>query len=289
MTTPTGSARLADVASGVAASVRAVREGGRPPEDDRFRATDDEAEAAFIRSLAAEAAEHLEGEPADRVLAWAAAVVPRFAVTSSFGAESAVLLSLLAEVAPEVPVLFLDTGLHFPETLAYRDALVERLGSTVLSLRPDRSVEQQAVTHGDRLWERDPDRCCGLRKTTPLRTALRSFDGWATGVRRSQTPERSHTPVIEARPHDGRWLVKVAPLAAWTDAQVAAHLADRGLPPHPLVADGYRSIGCQPCTRPAPGDGDGRAGRWAAFDGKTECGIHLPLDPPELRRSTTPG
>jgi phosphoadenosine phosphosulfate reductase len=225
---------------------------------------------------------------AEAILAWASSVVPRFVVTSSFGAESAVLLHLVAQVAPQVPVLFLDTGLHFEPTLTFRRELAVELGLSVIDVKPQRSVRQQAEDHGDELWRRDPDRCCGLRKTRPLRQMLRSFDGWATGVRRVQTPERAATPVVEPRRHDERWLVKVAPLAGWTDDHVDAYLRRHQLPRHTMVADGYPSIGCAPCTaRVAPGD-DPRAGRWAAFDDKTECGIHLD-DEGRVRRTSTPG
>ena len=258
-------------------------------EDDRFRATEDAAEARFVRELAAEAAAQLDGKPADRILAWAAAVVPRFVVTSSFGADSAVLLHLVSQVAPQVPVLFLDTGFHFDETLTFRRDLGRRLGLSVLDLRPDLSVTQQAARYGDELYRRDPDVCCQLRKTVPLRRALQSFDGWATGVRRAQTPERAATPVVEARQHDGRWLVKVAPLAAWTDDDVADYLAAHDLPRHPLVDQGYPSIGCAPCTARVEGGADPRAGRWSQFDDKTECGIHLTDDGEVVRTTTTPG
>ena len=186
-------------------------------------------------------------------------------------------------------MLFLDTGFHFEETLSFRRDLARELGLSVLDLRPDLSVPQQDARYGPELYRRDPDTCCGLRKTLPLRRALHSFDGWATGVRRAQTPERAGTPVVEARRHDDRWLVKVAPLATWTDEDVAAYLEQHGLPRHPLADRGYPSIGCQPCTRAvAPGD-DPRAGRWAAFEGKTECGIHLAGDGEAVRRTTTPG
>lgn len=270
------------------ASVDATLNGGAPDEDDRFRAVEDDTEASFIRALAEEAAETLEGKPADRIVAWAAHVVPRFVATSSFGAESAVLLHLLAQVAPEVPVLFLDTGFHFDQTLAYRRELARELGLTVLDVRPELSVRQQDQRYGERLYERDPDTCCGLRKTLPLRKMLANFDGWATGVRRAQTPERSGTPVVEARRHDDRWLVKVAPLAIWSDDEISAYVRDHDLPEHPLVADGYRSIGCEPCTRPTAFGEDPRGGRWADL-GKTECGIHLAGDDAVVRRTTTPG
>jgi phosphoadenosine phosphosulfate reductase len=221
--------------------------------------------------------EHARG--AD-VLAWAAETIPRFAVTSSFGADSAVLLHLVATVTPHVPVLFLETGLHFDETIAFRRSLAARLGLEVVDVRPERTVLEQARDHGHELWARDPDRCCGLRKTAPLRGAIAAFDGWASGVRRDQTPNRARTPIVEARRHDGRFVLKVAPLARWAGDDIARYLAFNDLPRHPLVDDGYGSIGCAPCTtRSAPG-GDPRAGRWAAFDDKTECGIHLDGDDP---------
>jgi phosphoadenosine phosphosulfate reductase len=273
----------------VASTVERAMTGDRPAEDDRFRATHDEGEAHFVRELAAEAAAQLDGKPADRILAWAAAVVPRFVVTSSFGADSAVLLHLLAGTAPEIPVVFLDTGFHFDETLAFRRDLAQRLGLSVIDIRPDVSVDQQAARYGDELYRTDPDLCCQLRKTVPLRRALHSFDGWATGVRRAQTPERAATPVVEARQHDGRWLVKVAPLATWSDADVDAYLDAHDLPRHPLVEQGYPSIGCAPCTSRVCDGADPRAGRWSTFDDKTECGIHLTGDDKLVRTTTTPG
>jgi phosphoadenosine phosphosulfate reductase len=268
----------------VSESVAVVMDGAQPAKDDRFRAAED-AEGRFVRALASEAATHLEGRPAQRVLAWAAGVIPRFAVTSSFGAESAVLLHMLSQVAPDVPVLFLDTGLHFSETIDYRRRLAWDLGLTVEDVHPRLTPAEQAQRYGDALFDRDPDACCGMRKTEPLRRALVDRDGWATGVRRVQTPERATTPVVEARRHDDRWLVKVAPLAAWSDEAVIEYQRVHDLPFHPLLRAGYRSIGCAPCTAPVAAGQDARAGRWSAF-AKTECGLHLPGDD---RLTTTPG
>ncbi|MDP8970985.1 MAG: phosphoadenylyl-sulfate reductase [Actinomycetota bacterium] len=283
MPTVTGADRAA-----VATSVAATVAGGQPEKDDRFRAVGTDAESEFIRGLAAEAAAHLEGKPARSILAWAAGTVPRFVATSSFGAESVVLLHMLSEVAAHIPVVFLDTGFHFAETLDYRRRLARELRLTVLDIRPELSVEQQAERYGPQLYLRDPESCCRMRKTIPLRTALASFDGWATGVRRTQTPERAGIPTVEGRRLGDRWLVKVSPLAAWTDDDVEAYVARHGLPRHPLTAQGYRSIGCAPCTRPvASGEGP-RAGRWSQF-GKTECGIHLTEDGAAVRQTTTPG
>jgi phosphoadenosine phosphosulfate reductase len=219
----------------------------------------------------------LEHASAEEILRWALATVPRFAVTSSFGADSGVLLHLLAKVDPQVPVLFLETGLHFPETLRYRRELSAELGLTdVRDLRPDLTVGQQAREFGGGLYLRDPDQCCALRKVAPLDAALAEFDGWATGVRRSQTLTRADTPVVATAIRGGRELLKVAPLARWSDDDVTAYLERHGLPRHPLADRGYPSIGCAPCTRPVAAGDDPRAGRWAA-SAKTECGIHLEL------------
>ena len=271
----------------ITASIATALDGGRPPEDERFRA-DDDAEGRFVREMAAEAAAQLEGKPAPSILAWAAAVVPRFTVTSSFGAESAVLLHMLSQVAPEIPVLFLDTGFHFSETIDYRRRLAADLGLQVVDARPALSPLEQAQQFGEALFDRDPDACCAMRKTEPLRGALRPYDGWATGVRRVQTPERAGIPVVEARRQNDRWLVKVAPLAQWADEEVVAYQQRHDLPHHPLVAQGYRSIGCEPCTVPVAEGANARAGRWAAF-AKSECGLHLASDGTLERATTTPG
>jgi phosphoadenosine phosphosulfate reductase len=224
-----------------------------------------------------DAAARLEGAPAQEILRWALDAVPRFAITSSFGADSAVLLHLLAQVDRTAPVLFLETGFHFPETLAYRREIAARLGLTdVRDLRPRLDVAAQARAHGGALYLRDPDRCCAIRKVAPLDEALAGFDGWATGVRREQTAERADTPVVAATRRGGRELVKVAPLAAWTAADVEGYLVAHDLPRHPLADAGFPSIGCAPCTRPAAPGADPRAGRWAGM-AKTECGIHLEL------------
>lgn len=196
----------------------------------------------------------------------------RIALVSSFGTESAVLLDMVAAVDRATPVLFLDTGMLFPETLRYRDLLVERLGLTdVRSLRPDDAALRRDDPDAQ-LWWFDPDRCCGLRKVAPLGHALAGFDAWITGRKQFQGGEREALPAIEAGP-DGR--IKVNPLARWTRADLEARFVARGLPPHPLEAEGYRSLGCGPCTtRSAPGE-DPRAGRWRGR-AKAECGIHLP-------------
>lgn len=205
----------------------------------------------------------------------------RIALLSSFGADSAALLHLVARTDPAMPVLLLDTGKLFPETLAYRDALVVQLGlSDVRSIAPDpAALAARDPFGGLRLF--DPDACCALRKTEPLARALAPFDLWLNGRRRVQGGERGELRIAEATA-EGK--IKVNPLAAWSDAEVAAYATEHGLPAHPLVARGYASIGCAPCTSPvAPGEA-ARAGRWRGT-GKTECGIHHP-SPPSFTVST---
>jgi phosphoadenosine phosphosulfate reductase len=194
----------------------------------------------------------------------------RIALVSSFGAESSVLLHLVAEVDRDVPVIFIDTLRLFPETLAYRDALVERLGlRDVRTVTPDDGALRAADPY-KALWMKDADLCCRIRKTEPLARALVGFDAWFTGRKRFQAATRA---AIEAFEQDGA-RVKVNPLASWSSADLKVHMAKHGLPPHPLVAEGYPSIGCAPCTsKVRPGE-DARAGRWRGLD-KTECGIHL--------------
>lgn len=195
----------------------------------------------------------------------------RIALVSSFGTESALLLALAAEVDPAVPVIFLDTHKHFPETLEYRDALIEKLGLTdVRSVHPEEEAIRAADPDGD-LWSKRPDTCCYLRKVLPLELALTGFDAWINGRKRAHGGDRANLPAIE---HDAR-RIKVNPLAFWTQDKIDAEWTARGLPEHPMVQWGYTSIGCKPCTaKPKPGEG-GRSGRWADFD-KQECGIHTP-------------
>ncbi len=194
----------------------------------------------------------------------------RIAVVSSFGTEAAVLLALVAEINPAVPVIFLDTGKHFEETLDYRDELVAELGlEDVRSITPDWSALLTSDPDGT-LWQKSPDACCHLRKVLPLKRALAGFDAWITGRKRYQGKVRWDLPAIEAV--DGK--VKINPLAGWSLDRIEAAFEARGLPQHPLLADGYLSVGCQPCTQPTAPGTDLRSGRWAGL-AKSECGIHL--------------
>ncbi len=198
----------------------------------------------------------------------------RIAAVSSFGAESAVLLHLIASVDPSLPVLFLETGKHFPETLAYRDELAARLGLTDLrSLTADAELLAARDATGLR-WSYDPDGCCEIRKVQPLARALTGFDASFTGRKGFQSATRAGLPTFELDPSDAAGRLKVNPLADWSSDQIASYFAATGLPAHPLVAQGYPSIGCSPCTTRVEQGEDPRSGRWKGWD-KTECGIHI--------------
>jgi phosphoadenosine phosphosulfate reductase len=203
-------------------------------------------------------------------------VAGRVALVSSFGAESAVLLHLVAQVAPDTPVLFLDTGKHFSETLAYRDALVAHLGLTnLVVLKPD-EADLRARDESGLRWSYDPDGCCELRKVRPLAAALTEFDASLTGRKAFQSDTRANLPRFELDRSDTAGRLKINPLIDWQASDLAAYIAEHDLPAHPLVAAGFPSIGCSPCTtKVAPGE-DPRAGRWKGWD-KTECGIHTPI------------
>jgi phosphoadenosine phosphosulfate reductase len=197
-------------------------------------------------------------------------MVGEVAVVSSFGAESAVLLHLVAQADRSTPVLFLDTGKHFPETLAYRDATVARLGLTDLRiLTPDAEALETRDATGLR-WSYDPDGCCEIRKVAPLDRAMVDFEATITGRKAFQAATRANLPRFEL---DGDRL-KINPLITWSREDLEGYFTHHDLPPHPLVTEGYPSIGCAPCTsKVAPGE-DPRSGRWKGWD-KTECGIHV--------------
>ncbi len=207
------------------------------------------------------------------------ALIGRAAVVSSFGAESAVLLHLIASIDPAIPVLFLETGKHFPETLAYRDMLAARIGLTNLrTLAPDVGELAERDASGER-WTYDPDGCCDLRKVRPLARALVDFDSTFTGRKGFQASTRARLPRFEIDQSDVLGRLKINPLATWTRADLDTYLVTHDLPRHPLEAAGYPSIGCAPCTSKVAAGEDVRAGRWRSFD-KVECGIHVPAAPP---------
>ncbi|CEG06817.1 Phosphoadenosine phosphosulfate reductase [Afipia felis] len=213
-----------------------------------------------------------DASPADIIRAAVEAVGrEKLALVSSFGTESAALLKFAADVDPAIPVVFLDTGWLFEETLAYRNTLIDHLGLTdVHTIHP--LTEDVARQDADReLWLTDPDACCHLRKVEPLTRALAPFAAWLNGRKRFQGGARAAIPVVE---RDGERL-KFNPLANVTAEELRALYAEAKLPQHPLVASGYASVGCMPCSsRSAPGEEDARAGRWRGR-AKTECGIHV--------------
>jgi phosphoadenosine phosphosulfate reductase len=229
--------------------------------------------AAWTRADLTVVSAHFEGQRPAAILRWG---VDRFApglvLATGFGPEGVVLMHHLAQIAPETTVFYLDTELLFPETYALRDELAARLGLTFTRVATGLTLDEQAAQHGPKLWARDPNLCCRLRKVQPLREYLSFKDAWITAIRRDQTPERARAGLVEWDAANG--LVKINPLAAWTQDQVWAYLAFHGLPYNKLHDQGYASIGCWPCTRAiAPGEPE-RAGRWAGWD-KTECGLHL--------------
>lgn len=223
-----------------------------------------------LEQLAEQAGRELDTAPAHEIIRWAVQTFGiRFAVASSM--QDAVLVHLVSRVAPDVDVLFLDTGYHFAETLGTRDAVAATYDVNLITLTPQQTVAQQNASYGPALHDRDPDQCCRLRKVAPLDRALARYDAWATGLRRAEAPSRAGTPVVSYDAERGK--VKIAPIAAWTGADVEDYITEYGILVNPLRSAGYPSIGCAPCTRSVAVGQDPRAGRWAG-SGKTECGIH---------------
>ena len=209
----------------------------------------------------------LESLDASGVLAYAVdRFHPRLTVACSFQKEASVVIDLILRLAPDARIFTLDTHVLFPETYETWKRVEERYGITI-DVHQGPSLGRQAATHGDRLWERDPDACCGLRKVAPLGEALEGVDAGVSGVRREQSPGRARTPKLAWDAKHERW--KANPLADWTEADVWRYIAAHDLPYNPLHDRGYSSIGCTHCTKP----GAGREGRWSE-SGKTECGLH---------------
>ena len=223
-----------------------------------------------MRALAERAAGDLAGAPAEEVIRWAAdSFGDRVCVTSSM--TDAVLIHLASAVCPGIDVLFLDTGYHFAETIGTRDAAEAVYPIHLINVTPSRTVAEQEAELGPRLYGRNPDLCCYLRKVEPLERALAGYDAWITGVRRDETSQRRGTAVVE---WDGRReMIKVNPIVGWSQRQVDDFIAANGVLVNPLVYDGYPSIGCATCTSRVQPGADPRSGRWAGT-GKTECGIH---------------
>ncbi len=229
------------------------------------------ARRASFRAAAETAGLELEGATAQEILGWAVATfADGLAVASSMG--DGLLAHLAAGVHPGIEVLFLDTGYHFPETIGTRDAVAATYGATVRTVLPLLTVAEQDRVHGPDLWQRDPTACCAMRKVEPLERALAPYLAWASGVRRDEAATRRDTRVVEWDARRG--MVKINPLAAWTQADVDDYIEAHGILVNPLAYDGYPSIGCAPCThRVEPGQ-DPRSGRWSG-QSKTECGLHV--------------
>lgn len=222
-----------------------------------------------LEALAQRAGRELEDATADEVLRWAADTFgDGLAITASMA--DGVLAHVAGRVVPGAKVLFLDTGYHFPETIGTRDAVAATTPVDVETVSPGLTRSEHEAEFG-KLYELDPDLCCSIRKVWPLDRALRPYVAWASGIRRAESATRASTPVVawDAR----RRLVKVSPLARWSDDELDAYISRHGVLVNPLREIGYTSIGCAPCTRPVAAGEDPRAGRWAG-QAKTECGLH---------------
>ncbi len=199
--------------------------------------------------------------------------IDRIAIASAFQAEGTCVMHMAISSRPDVPVLFLQTGFHFAETLAFKAQLTERLGLNAVDLVGRYTVETQTAELGPRLYERDANRCCDVNKVQPMLEALRGLDAWITAFRRDSSPTRATSPIVDRYELEpGRWIVKINPVANWSRRDTWAYLSEHDLPHNPLYDLGYASIGCAPCTRlQFPGEPE-RAGRWAGLS-KWECGI----------------
>ena len=214
--------------------------------------------------------ERFESCSPQEILEWSIGTYwPNIAMSSSFQTQSIPLLHMSARIKPELPVYFLDTGCHFPETLRFKDMMQKRLGLNIVVLRNGHAPENEESQSHEPLYRTDPDQCCFLNKVEPLRKMLQNMTAWITGIRREQTVQRAQTNVLELQSNG---LVKINPLLNWTKQDLWQYIHDHNLPLHPLFAKGYLSVGCAPCTRPvSPGESE-RDGRWPGTD-KIECGL----------------
>ena len=223
-----------------------------------------------LPAIARQAGTELEGASALDVLRWADETFgSAWCVASSMA--DAVLPHLASRIRPGVDLIFLDTGYHFAETIGTRDAVAATMPVTVRSIQPRQTVAEQDAEFGAALFARDPDRCCAMRKVAPLASALEPYQAWATGLRRDEAPTRATARVVAW--DSARSMVKLNPIAAWTQDDVDAYIAEHHVLVNPLLFDGYGSVGCAPCTRRIAAGEDARAGRWAGTS-KIECGLH---------------
>jgi phosphoadenosine phosphosulfate reductase len=223
-----------------------------------------------LRELAEQGAKDLDGATAVDLLRWADEhFASEYVVASNM--QDAVLIDMAAKVRPGVDVLFLDTGYHFAETIGTREAVSEVYDVNVINVTPEHSVAEQDALLGKNLFARDPNECCRLRKVAPLGKALQGYSAWVTGLRRVEAPTRANAPLISFDAAFG--LVKINPLATWTDERIQDYIEANNVLVNPLVFDGYPSIGCAPCTAKPIEGADPRSGRWQG-KGKVECGLH---------------
>jgi phosphoadenosine phosphosulfate reductase len=224
----------------------------------------------------AERNERFETAHPSEIVRWAVedSRLDRIAIASAFQAEGTCVIHMATQIRPDVPILFLETGFHFAETLAFKQQLADLLGLNVVELIGEHTVESQERAHGPRLYERDPALCCEINKVRPMFEALRGLEAWITAFRRDSSPTRARAPIVERYELEpGRFIVKVNPVVNWTRGDAWAYLEAHGLPHNPLYDLGYASIGCAPCTRTRFVGEPERAGRWAGLS-KWECGIH---------------
>ena len=233
--------------------------------------------------------QELETKKPGEIIAWAIREFPGIAASSSFGPESGVLLHMISRINPHVPVLFLETGYHFPETLKYKEELVQFLGlKNVVDLKADPKRKEEVVKQYEGVpYEKNPDLCCQINKVEPMDKALKDYDAWMSGIRRQQTDFRKSIRILEEYKRGDAELYKISPLANFTSREMWWYLKEHNIPKHPLYDKGYLSVGCWPCTRPVqPGD-DERSGRWAG-KAKTECGIHTFMEVKEEKEKKGP-
>lgn len=229
----------------------------------------------------------MEGQSPEAILRAAVARWPgRLGFGTGFGAEGCVLIDVAARNKLEIDIFTLDTGVLFPETYDLWRRLEAKYGIRIRSVRPARTIAQQAQDEGPNLWETNPDRCCQLRKIEPQKAEVARFDAWVTAIRRDQTADRANAQVFEQDRKFG--LAKVNPLVAWTNKDVWNHIVKYDVPYNPLHDQGYPSIGCQPCTSPVAAGEDPRSGRWRG-QAKTECGLHVAPPVVQLTRLTANG
>lgn len=215
-----------------------------------------------------------EQDSSDAILEWAwTELGPNVAASSSFQTQSVPLLHLISKTCPEMPIIFLDTGFHFSETLRFRDQLAERLDINVEVVHSEIEKSELFERHGDAPYRTDPDLCCHINKVEPMQRALEGREAWINGVRKDQTAQREQLDVLEWSSKD---ILRVHPMLSWTSQDVWTYINEHDLPAHPLFEEGYMSIGCAPCTKPPSGEGSEREGRWSGTS-KTECGLHTEM------------